>query len=128
MAEEKTVVNEEEKKAWKDSLPAKWAKVLASSGAAIGASAIVTVLLKQGDLSGIKGYKKLLVPIGIFGISAFASRSASKAVEGEIDDTLDAMDALKKLAKFIANNKITKMSVTPSDNGQVTINMDGESK
>ena len=122
MAEEKTVV----KKAWKDSLPAKWAKVLAGSGAAIGASAIITVLLKQGDLSGIKGLKRLAIPLGIFGIATFASQSAQKAVEAEINDDLDTIESVAELLGFLRDHNITNISMSPTDDGKVVVDIDGD--
>lgn len=63
-------------------------------GAAIGGSAVIGCLLKKADYKDIKGFSKLLVPLGIFGLAHAGGRLASSAVESEIDSTADVIDSV----------------------------------
>lgn len=70
-------------------------KAVLGAGATIGASAVAGFLLKGAGLSGITGFKKIFVPLGVFGLASAAGQMASNAVEHDIDEAFGVADMFK---------------------------------
>lgn len=61
-------------------------KTVIHVGTWIGSGAIIGCLLKKADLSSMKGIAKLCTGLGITGLSVAAAKTASKAMDDEVDD------------------------------------------
>lgn len=123
MAEEKKT----EKEALKDSTAAKWLKGLLGGGAMIGASTVITALLKQGNYESVKGFKKLLIPLGIFGVASAASHAVEKAVHKKVDDYCDTMEGLKEVLFFLSNHNVKDITLEPEEDG-IRVDITGSNK
>ena len=62
----------------------------------VGAAAVIGYLLKTQDLSGIKGFSKAFVGLGIIGLSHAAGDAAAKAIEKDVDGVSGAIKFFNK--------------------------------
>lgn len=70
---------------------------LVGMAAATGASAMVTVALKQMNIP-VKGIQKILVPVATFGIAHWVSNEAMMAAADETESTIEG---IKELSAFV---------------------------
>lgn len=75
----------------------KVAKIVIGNAAAIGASAIVIVLVRN-NVRPSTIVQKVLFPIGMYGIAAYASTKAKQEVEQIIDDLSESVDIITGVA------------------------------
>lgn len=67
-------------------------KKVLRTGTFIGAGAVTGCLLKQADLSSLKGIGKLCAGLGILGLSTAAADAAANTIEKEVDEISDFVD------------------------------------
>lgn len=84
---------------------------LVGMAAATGASAMVTVALKQMNIP-VKGIQKILVPVATFGIAHWVSNEAMMAAADETESTIEGIKALSAFVKgFMKQYKNEKKEV-----------------
>lgn len=80
-------------------------KTIIHVGTWVGSGAIIGCLLKKADLSSMKGIAKLCTGLGITGLSVAAAKTASKAMDEEVDD----------IANFIEEVNAPEEEETPEE-------------
>ena len=56
-----------------------------------GAGAVAGALLKNADLSNVKGFSKICAGIGVMGISHWVAKNASETLSNEFDGVIKAI-------------------------------------
>lgn len=88
------------------------AKAVLKTGALVGGGAVVGCLLRNSDLSGLKGIGKLCAGIGIIGLSHAAGNAAADALEKDVDTVCEFIEDVQKESEQSSEEVVMEETVT----------------